>query len=222
MTSLDPEVARYMALPYRIELVPDAHGWFVRMPELPGCISQGDTQEEALAMIRDAQQLWLRGALEDGWTIPEPRSEEYSGKFNVRVPRYVHRDLVFHAREQGVSLNLLAATALARATVTAHPASGEIVGRPVAANGRQTRDPAAPAGILEELGTLYQKLVAAHAHGSESATGDPGEFTPIVLEYKDIRARADALIAKGAIQPAWVSAALEDAGKQVDLVLVDV
>jgi antitoxin HicB len=62
----------YMSLPYRIELVPDEDGWFVSIPDLPGCISQGRTPEEAVEMIRDAQRLWLQVALEDNKPIPEP------------------------------------------------------------------------------------------------------------------------------------------------------
>jgi antitoxin HicB len=140
MTIPDQDLERYMALPYRIELVPDPHGWFVRMPELPGCMSQGDTQEEALAMIRDAQRLWLRGALEDGWTIPEPRSDDaFSGKFNVRVPRCVHRGLVRAAEEEGVSLNLFVATVLARAAGTPDAASVRDFQKPGVMNGAQAR-----------------------------------------------------------------------------------
>lgn len=112
------EVERYMALPYRIELIPDDGEWVVSIPDLPGCLSQGETVEEALRMIREAQRLWLQVALEDGRPIPEPsgiEDEPYSGRFNIRVPKTVHRDLVHAAEAEGVSLNLFIATALARA-----------------------------------------------------------------------------------------------------------
>ncbi len=77
-------------------------------------MSQGDT-EEALEMIRGAQRLWLQVALEDGDPIPQPAAGEHSftGKFNVRVTRDLHRALVQRADEQGISLNLFVATALA-------------------------------------------------------------------------------------------------------------
>jgi antitoxin HicB len=113
---IEREVERYMALPYHIELIPDEGEWVVAIPELPGCLSQGETPEEAIKMIREAQRLWLQVALEDGRPIPAPRPEEdYSGRFNVRVPRRLHRDLVRAAEAEGVSLNLFVATALARA-----------------------------------------------------------------------------------------------------------
>jgi antitoxin HicB len=114
----EQEIKRLMVLPYRIEMIPDDDGWFISIPDLPGCISQGSTIEEALEMIRDAQHMWLQTALEDGIAIPEPGSadqREYSGKFNVRVSRSLHRDLVRAATLEGVSLNLYVATALARA-----------------------------------------------------------------------------------------------------------
>src|SRR5215210_3382437 len=70
--NLDKEVEQHLALPYRIELVPDEGGWFVTIPDWPGCLSQGATPQEALEMIRDAQRLWLHIAIEDGKPIPEP------------------------------------------------------------------------------------------------------------------------------------------------------
>ncbi len=113
---VESELERYMALPYRVELVPDPDGWFVRLPELPGCLSQGSTPQEALEMIRDAQRGWLAAALRHGDPIPEPAAapHSYTGKFVVRIPKELHRALVATAEEQGVSLNLYVATALAR------------------------------------------------------------------------------------------------------------
>ncbi len=121
MTTIGNEIKRYMALPYCIELAPDEGGWFVSIPDLPGCMSQGTTPQEALEMIRDAQRLWLQVALEDGMAIPPPHAEDehnYSGKFNVRVPKSLHRDLVRAAEAQGTSLNLYIATTLARAVAS--------------------------------------------------------------------------------------------------------
>jgi antitoxin HicB len=124
MTTIDQQLAHYMSLPYRIEMIPDEGGWFTSIPDLPGCMSQGDTPQEALEMIRDAQRLWLRTALEDGKTIPPPATEQeqtYSGKFNVRVPKRLHRDLALAAKSQGTSLNLYIATTLARAAASDAP-----------------------------------------------------------------------------------------------------
>ena len=43
------------------------------VPELPGCMAHGDTQENALHNIQDAMSLWLDTAHELGRSIPEPR-----------------------------------------------------------------------------------------------------------------------------------------------------
>ena len=105
----------YLSLPWTTVLIPDESGGFgVKIDELPGCISQGDSAAEAYEMIRDALKSWLIVALETGADIPEP-GQEHSGKFVVRVPKTVHRELVRRARIEGVSLNLFVASVLARA-----------------------------------------------------------------------------------------------------------
>jgi len=63
----------YMSLPYTIELTPDVDGyWFVEIPLLEGCVTNGESQTDALAMIEDAKRAWLTTALELGLPIPEP------------------------------------------------------------------------------------------------------------------------------------------------------
>jgi hypothetical protein len=106
-------------------------------------MSQGDTAAEALANIQEVLPLWLEGAIESGFDIPELRHEEdYSGKFVVRVPRSLHRELVQGAQEEGVSLNQLVNTLLARAL-------GQSLGtaplRGVLKDGRRSRPPPSPA-----------------------------------------------------------------------------
>ncbi len=44
--------------------------WTVRCPSLPGCNSQGKTQEEALGNIKEAIELYLEVLIEDGKPIP--------------------------------------------------------------------------------------------------------------------------------------------------------
>jgi antitoxin HicB len=66
----------YMALPYTIELTPDDEGyWFAEIPLLEGCMTNGESQMDALEMIEDAKRAWLTTALELGLAIPEPVAE---------------------------------------------------------------------------------------------------------------------------------------------------
>ncbi len=46
-------------------------GYIAEVPSLPGCISQGDTKEQALRNIREAIDLWIEARLELGEPIPE-------------------------------------------------------------------------------------------------------------------------------------------------------
>ena len=113
-------VEEYLALPYTIEVHKDESdgepAYVARIVELPGCITQADTFEELEEMVQDAMRAWIESALEDGAAVPEPRkAEEYSGKFVVRVPRSLHRQLATVAEYNGVSLNAYVSTTLAQA-----------------------------------------------------------------------------------------------------------
>jgi len=114
---MDKTLEYYLSLPYTREIIPDPSGiWFVRIKELPGCMSQGNTPEEAMRMIEDAMHGWIEVSLEDGDQIPEPRlEEEYSGKFVMRLPKSLHRHLAEKADYESVSLNSLCAAVLAEA-----------------------------------------------------------------------------------------------------------
>ncbi len=104
----------YVALPYTIELVPEPGvGVFARVVELPGCVTQGDTEEEALAMIREAMRLWIEVALEDGDPIPLPRQQHsYSGRISLRMPKSLHEQVAREAEFEGVSINQFIVTTL--------------------------------------------------------------------------------------------------------------
>jgi len=45
------------------------------VPELPGCMAHGDSQELALENVKEAMQLWLDTAKEFGDPIPEPQKQ---------------------------------------------------------------------------------------------------------------------------------------------------
>jgi len=105
----------YLNLHYPITIHPDPDGGYVaEIEELPGCMTQAETLGETFKAIEDARQVWIQGTYEMGQDIPLPRDmEEYSGKFMVRIPRSLHRNLVRVAKQEGVSLNQYIASLLA-------------------------------------------------------------------------------------------------------------
>ncbi len=62
----------FLAQKYPITLYPEPEGYTVEIKDLPGCLSQGDTAEEALQMIEEARILWIESAYENGDPIPPP------------------------------------------------------------------------------------------------------------------------------------------------------
>jgi len=106
----------YLNLKYPVTLIPDITGGYaVEIEDLPGCYSQGETIAEAMKMIEEARHLWIEVAYEDGLEIPLPRSDiGYSGKFNVRIPKSLHRKLDKQAKKEGVSLNQYVVYALSQ------------------------------------------------------------------------------------------------------------
>lgn len=62
---------------YRVILEPnESGGYTVTVPLLPGCISEGDTKEEALTNIKEAIELYIESLQEDGELIPTEESVE--------------------------------------------------------------------------------------------------------------------------------------------------
>ncbi len=73
------------------------------------------TPEAALKGIREIVQDVIKDMSQTGEEIPEPIAcKRYSGKFMVRVPPEVHRNLAIQALESGVSLNRIAGAKLSR------------------------------------------------------------------------------------------------------------
>ena len=109
----------YLGLNYPFQAVADPDGgWVVLFPDLPGCITQGDTLEELTSMAREAMELWIEGVYERGGDIPLPTyydpQTDFSGRFNLRVPKSLHRDLAESAQRDGVSLNQYVVSLLSR------------------------------------------------------------------------------------------------------------
>jgi antitoxin HicB len=65
-----------MTHPYPLKLRPLSHdeggGWLAEVPDLPGCMSDGETPEEAVRNVQDAITCWIEAMQEDGKPVPAP------------------------------------------------------------------------------------------------------------------------------------------------------
>ena len=107
----------YLQLGYPFQAIADedSGGWVIVFPDLPGCMTQIDTLDERPYMANEARELWLETTYEIGQDIPLPSyPEAFSGKFNLRLPKSLHRQLSESAEREGVSLNQYVITVLAR------------------------------------------------------------------------------------------------------------
>ena len=50
----------------------DGGGFVATVPDLPGCMSDGETPQEALANVEDAIRAWIEAAQELGHPVPRP------------------------------------------------------------------------------------------------------------------------------------------------------
>ena len=109
----------YLELPYNyiIQKINDESGeyYYAHVLELDGCQSDGDTFDEAYKNLREAMQGYIKTKLDNGFDVPVPRtSDDYSGKFIVRLPKSLHQSLAIEAQKEGVSLNQYALYKLSR------------------------------------------------------------------------------------------------------------
>ena len=69
---------------YTVHLEPaEEGGYIVTVPALPGCVTQGETYEEALAMAKDAIEGWLETMAELG--KPLPKEPDHARALDIRV-----------------------------------------------------------------------------------------------------------------------------------------
>jgi antitoxin HicB len=101
---------------YPFEMLPlsaeDGGGFLVIFPDLPGCLSDGDTPEEALHNGFDAARSWLLTAREFGDAIPQP-GYWVGPRLLSRLPKELERQLAEQADERGVDREALATMLIA-------------------------------------------------------------------------------------------------------------
>jgi antitoxin HicB len=96
----------------------DGGGFLIEYPDIPGCMSDGETPAAAILNGKDALKSALRTIREFGDPIPKPGSfSASSGQWRQRVPKSLHARLVARAAREGVSLNMLVTALLAEGLV---------------------------------------------------------------------------------------------------------
>ncbi len=100
---------------YRVTWSEDDKEYVGLCAEFPSLSWLAKTPESALKGIRNIVGDIIEDMKTNKESIPDPISiKNYSGKFMVRVPPDVHRDLAIKAAEAGVSLNRLASSKLSQ------------------------------------------------------------------------------------------------------------
>ena len=90
-------------------------GWLVTWPDLPGCMSDGATPEDAIRNGREAFAAWMavrRKDLKQAAPKPSVRAGK-PARFVLRTPKSMHAKLVAQAQNEGVSLNTLVTAMIA-------------------------------------------------------------------------------------------------------------
>lgn len=103
---------------FTVELRLDEDGdWLAHLVELPTVSAFAETPEQAIAELRQAWEGVKESYRKHGEPVPQaPRRKHYSGQFNVRIDKRLHRALALEAAQAGVSLNALVAQKLAQST----------------------------------------------------------------------------------------------------------
>lgn len=100
---------------YRVTWSEDDNEYVGLCAEFPSLSWLAETQEKALRGIRKIVAEVIADMGENNEKIPEPIAcKRYSGKFMIRIPPYVHRQLAIQAAESGISLNRIASAKLSR------------------------------------------------------------------------------------------------------------
>ena len=107
---MSKDLSYYQSLRYKMvwEYDKDDGVYFVKFPELSGCLAHGRTEQEALKTALKVKDEWLEAAYAAGWEIPEPSVvPETTGRVTLRLPKYLHQKVIDKAEEEGVSQNQL-------------------------------------------------------------------------------------------------------------------
>ena len=119
MKNFTEKLQYYMSLNYPSQITKideaDGGGFLIEVPMLKGCMSDGETVEEAYNNLEEAKKEWFTYMLENNLAIPEPAEASYSGRFMVRIPKTLHKIITEQSKREGLSLNQYVSNVLAYA-----------------------------------------------------------------------------------------------------------
>jgi antitoxin HicB len=116
MTNRNLDKYRFTVRPLSKE---EGGGYLVEYPDIPGCMSDGETIEEAIRNGREALRDCTEVFKESGRIIPKPGIK--AAQWRQRVPRTLYAKLTKRAENEGVSINSLVTAIIAEA-IGAKPA----------------------------------------------------------------------------------------------------
>lgn len=97
-------IEEYMKKPYKMTITQDENGIFtLYFPDLPGCITTGETPGKVLSNALDAKREWFKACIENGMEIPEPSTRYASNRSDSIALEMIRHD----AREEGRSEGLI-------------------------------------------------------------------------------------------------------------------
>jgi antitoxin HicB len=101
-TKRNSDAYRFIVRPLSKE---EGGGYLVEYPEIPGCMSDGETVDEAIANAREALRDTLDVFRESGRKAPSPGVQ--AAQWRQRLPRTLYLKLTEQAKREGVSINSL-------------------------------------------------------------------------------------------------------------------
>ena len=116
MTDAEARIARTLRAPYAriFQHDPESGAFTASVLEFPGCVTDGDSVEEANANLEEAIAGWVETELELGHDIPRPLADrDYSGRITVRLGPALHERATLLAQDEGISLNRWLSAAIA-------------------------------------------------------------------------------------------------------------
>jgi predicted RNase H-like HicB family nuclease len=106
-------VRKYPFFVKRLENEEGVESFSVELHDLPDCVAQGATVEEAVANVYKAAESWIEEAGKEGRDVPTP-STEVSGEWTQKAPKSLHSRMIERAKSEAVDLNTLVVTYLSQ------------------------------------------------------------------------------------------------------------